>query len=76
MVVNVPFWVAVIIVILAVVIWISEQAKKARMRRERREAGRRLAADLNSPRPSPRLPYGLSDSEDPDTVRPPDEGRT
>ena len=63
--ITVPFWGGIVIVILAVIIWISEGAKKARVRRERREAGQRLAADLNSPRAATQLPYGLSSPEDP-----------
>lgn len=64
---SVPFWGAVVIMILGAIIWISEQTKKARKRNERRAAARRLAADLKSPPPAAQLPYGLPAPDDPDT---------
>jgi hypothetical protein len=64
--ITVPFSVAIVIVVLAVIIWVSELAKKARRRRDQHVARQRLAVDLTAPKPSTQLPYGLSAPEGPD----------
>jgi hypothetical protein len=69
----VPLWVALAILAVGFTLWLVDQPRRARERRRKREAGEQLAADLNAPGRSTRLPYGFSHDTTPDefdTVNP------
>ena len=50
--IPIPFWLAVVLMIVGAVFWIAEQPRKARKRREAREARAALRRDLTAARSS------------------------
>jgi Zn-dependent protease len=62
--IPVPLWVAVLLIIIGAVAWLAEQPKKARQRREARDARARLSEDLTAPPPATQLPYGLTQPDE------------